>query len=94
MTYRSNKLKEAARDRPCVLCGSYGTTVAAHSNSLSHGRGMGHKAPDYYVAYVCQKHHDEIDGRAGGLSKEEKREMWLSAWVKTVALWFDEGIVK
>lgn len=94
MTYRSNKLLKFARDRACTLCGSYGTTVAAHSNALEHGRGIGHKAPDYMVAYVCQSCHDEIDGRKGGLSKEEKRDRWMRAWVKTVAVWFNEGIVK
>jgi hypothetical protein len=55
---------------------------------------MGHKSPDYYVAYVCQKCHDEIDGKSGGLSKEEKRDKWLSAFVRTVAVIFEEGIVK
>ena len=94
MTFRSPKLLKAAKDRPCVLCYSTGTTVAAHSNSLAHGRGIGHKAPDYYSAYVCQGCHDKIDGRAGGLSKEQKRELWLSAYIRTVAIWFEEGIVK
>ena len=55
---------------------------------------MGHKAPDYYSAYVCQTCHDKIDGRAGGLSKEQKRELWLSAYIRTVAIWFEEGIVR
>lgn len=94
MTYRSPKLLKAAHGRPCVLCCSVGTTVAAHSNSLAHGRGAYHKAPDYYSAYLCQRCHDEVDGRAGKLTKEEKREKWLSAWVRTVAIWFEEGIVK
>lgn len=94
MTYRNAKLLQAAKDRPCVLCGSVGTTVAAHSNSLEHGRGIGHKAPDYFVAYVCHSCHDKIDGRAKGFSKEEKREMWARAFAKTVALWFEQGIVK
>lgn len=94
MTFRSPKLLKAAQDRPCVLCGNVGSTVAAHSNSLSHGRGFAHKAPDYYIAYVCQMCHDEIDGRSGGLSKEEKRDKWLSAFIRTVAIWFEEGVVK
>ena len=94
MTFRSPKLLKAANGRPCVLCGSVGTTVAAHSNSLEHGRGFAHKAPDYYIAYLCQKHHDLCDGRSGGLSKEQKREMWLSAFVRTMAVLFEEGIVK
>lgn len=94
MTFRSRKLTKAANGRPCVLCGSVGTTVAAHSNSLAHGRGAYHKAPDYFVAYLCQRCHDEVDGRAGSLTKTEKREKWLSAFVRTVAVWFEEGIVK
>ena len=94
MTFRSSKLLKAANGRPCVLCGAIGSTVAAHSNSLEHGRGFAHKSPDYYIAFVCQHCHDEIDGRSGQLTKEEKRNKWLSAFVRTVAVWFEEGIVK
>lgn len=94
MTFRSPKLKKAANGQPCVLCRSVGTTVAAHSNSLEHGRGMGHKAPDYYVAYLCQGCHDRVDGRAGGLTKDEKRQLWVTAFIRTVAVWFEQGIVK
>lgn len=94
MTYYNKKLLDEARDRPCVLCGSIGTTVAAHSNSLAHGRGFAFKTPSFMVAYVCHSCHDLIDGRAGKLTKEEKRQMWLDAWTKTVAVWFNEGIVE
>jgi hypothetical protein len=95
VNYYNKKLLDEARDRPCVLCGRQdGTTVAAHSNSLAHGRGFAYKTPSFMVAYVCQGCHDEIDGRAGKLTKEEKRSMWMDAWVKTVAIWFNEGIVK
>ena len=93
MTYRSPKLLKAAAGRACTLCGSVGTTVAAHSNSLAHGHGLGFKAPDFYIAYLCQWCHDQVDGRRGGLSKEEKRDMWLRGFVRTVAVWFNEGIV-
>ena len=93
-TYRSRKLTEGARDRPCVLCGSVGTTVAAHSNSWEHGRGFAHKAPDYMVAYLCMSCHDKVDGRAGNLTKIEKRCLWLQGWARTVKLWFEEGVVK
>lgn len=94
MTYRAPKLLKYAEGRPCVICGSVGTTVAAHSNSLAHGRGFAHKAPDYMTAYLCFGCHDKVDGRAGGLTKDEKRDMWLSAWIRTVSIWFEEGIVK
>jgi len=93
--YRNKKLLDSARDRPCVLCGiGDGTTVAAHSNALEHGRGIGLKTPDFMVAYVCQRCHDQIDGRSGQLTKVEKRTMWMDAWVRTVPIWFNEGIVK
>ena len=94
MTFRSPKLLKAANGRPCVLCGNVGSTVAAHSNSLAHGRGFAHKSPDYYIAYVCQRCHDEIDGRSGSLTKDAKREKWLSAFIRTVAIWFEENIVR
>lgn len=94
MTFRSKKLTDGARDMPCVLCGSMGTTVAAHTNQLSLGRGFAHKAPDYYVAYVCQRCHDLIDGRAGGLDKEQKHALWVEAFIKTVPIWFEQRIVK
>jgi hypothetical protein len=28
------------------------------------------------------------------LTKDEKREKWLSAFIRTVAIWFEEGVVK
>lgn len=93
MTFRSPKLLKAARGRPCVLCGSVGTTVSAHSNQTEHGHGTGIKAPDFYSAWCCGTCHDLIDGRRGQLTKQEKQELWLRAFVKTVAIWFQEQIV-
>lgn len=94
MNYRSTKLRQAANGRPCVLCGAHGTTVGAHSTRVEHGHGTGIKAPDYFLAYVCQSHHDCIDGRRGQLTKQERHSMWLEAFAKTVAIWFEEGLVK
>lgn len=93
MSFRSRKLLRAANDRPCVLCQGRGTTIAAHSMRIEHGHGTGIKAPDYYVAFVCQTCHDLMDGRTGRLTKDEKSELWLRAFVRTVAVWFDEGLV-
>ncbi len=94
MTWRKKSLLLAAAGQPCVLCGRTGTTVSAHANSVALGKGTGHKAPDYYVAWVCQRHHDMIDGR----TKLEPpygtaQELWLWAYVKTVAVWFEHGLV-
>lgn len=76
-----------------MLCGHRGTTVAAHANSVALGKGTGIKAPDYYTAWVCQRCHDEIDGRTGRLTKEERQELWQRAFIRTVARWFELGIV-
>ena len=92
------KLRVAAQNYPCVLCGRNKMfTVGAHSNSHAHGRGFAHKAHSYYVAYVCNYPggcHDRLDGRSGGLTKEEKRAMWNEAYALTVGLWFSEGLIR
>jgi hypothetical protein len=92
--FRSQKLREMAQHYPCVLCQRYGTTVPAHANMVRLGKGTGIKVPDFYIAYICQQHHDEIDGRIGKLTREEAQEKWTQAYLLTVALWFQEGIVK
>ena len=93
MSFRNTKLLRAAQGQPCAECGSRGTTVAAHVNSVALGKGTGIKAPDYYAAYLCAHCHDIYDGRAGQLTRKEKEELWTRAYLRTVALWFTEGIV-
>lgn len=93
MSFRSKKLLRAAKDQPCVLCGEVGTTVAAHCNMTEHGHGIGIKSPDPLTAWVCRTHHDLIDGRLSGLTKDEKREMWYRAFARTVVKWFEQQIV-
>lgn len=93
MTYRSQKLLKAAKDQACTICGSVGTTVPAHANSVALGKGTGIKAPDFYHAHLCQYHHDLYDGRRGKLTKEEKEDMWMTAYLRTVKRWFETGVV-
>jgi ferredoxin len=80
----------------CMACGKYtnGQTVPAHANWHQYGKGGSLKAHDCFIAAVCTTCHDWIDGKAGKLSKEEQHEMWHAAWLKTVAYWFSEGVVK
>ena len=87
------KLLKAANGAPCALCGSTEGVVACHSNALRHGHGMGLKSHDCYIAYCCNYHHALIDGRDGALTLDEKRDMWLRAWERTVRYWFEAGIV-
>jgi hypothetical protein len=95
MTYRSKTLIRSAEGRSCALpeCGSVGTTIAAHVNSVALGKGRGVKAPDYFTVHFCQYHHDLYDGRTGKLTKAEKDDLWNRAYVRTVARWFEDGIV-
>jgi len=68
---------------PCQHCGNDHNVQAAHSNWSEHGKGRGIKASDIYVAALCLKCHFEID-QGNQLSKEERKEAWLTAHKKTV----------
>lgn len=90
---RSPKLLALARGQLCVVCrADDGTVVAAHSNLLEHGKGMGIKAHDCMSAWLCARCHAEYD-QGKSMTKEEKREFILSAICKTIIkLWQDEYI--
>lgn len=93
---RLQKLIRAARLYPCTLCGKdQRYTCAAHCNDAT-VKGIGKKAPDSAIAYLCMDPggcHDQVDGRSGGLDKATKRAMWNEAHRRTVALWFRDGLV-
>lgn len=93
MSYRNKRLLASANDQPCVLCHRGGTTVAAHLRSVEFGSGTGIKCPDYFTAWLCQACHNLVDGRAGNLSRQERQEMWVRAYHRTVQQWFEQGIV-
>jgi hypothetical protein len=79
--YRNPQLLKLAKDAPCSNCCSYGTTVSAHSNLLEHGKSMGRKADDCYIAFLCHKCHSRID--QGNGTYEDKKLLWLEAMAKT-----------
>ena len=54
---------------------------------------MGHKAPDYYLAGLCYDCHTRLD-QGKDMTRDERRQFWQDAYVKTMAWWFDAGIVK
>ncbi len=92
-------LRESAREAPycfsCMKPNPNGDILClAHSNELRHGRGAGHKSMDVFGAIVCMECHDKIDGRAGGMSKDEKHEMHRIAHDRTLMFWIDRGYVK
>lgn len=91
--FRSEKLTKQAQNYDCQSCGKYKPSVPAHANWQEYGKGASLKAHDCFVAFVCPHCHDLIDGRVGYLSADEKKDMWTKAWLKTIVLWFEEGIV-
>lgn len=84
------KLTASANGVPCMCCGIQdGTVVSAHRNE---GKGTSLKTPDWQIAYLCNKCHFELDN-GKDLTKEERRNMWNAAYVKTVDYWFRNRIV-
>ena len=96
--YRNKKLLNAARGQQCqiqiddVCNGNPDTVVAAHSNQLQHGKGMGIKSHDCYVAWACSNCHFEID-QGSKLSRQEKDEYWQIGFQKTILQMFLQDIV-
>lgn len=87
--YRNKKLLETVREAPCMHCGSQdGSVVAAHSNSLSDGKGKGIKAHDFKIAALCFRCHYDLD-QGSKMTKQERRDMWLNAHIKTIGWLFE-----
>lgn len=81
---RSKALLEACREIECQNCGiADGTVVAAHSNSLKHGKGRSIKASDIHVAALCFRCHSDID-QGSYLTKAERVAIWTAAHERTV----------
>ena len=91
MTFRSRPLLDACRQLSCQHCGADdGTVVAAHGVI---GKGMALKAPDHQVASLCYACHMALD-QGKDLTRDERREMWTAAHLKTIAALFERGLLK
>jgi hypothetical protein len=90
-TYRDPALLADARDRPCLLrvphvCSNDpATTVACHSNQLSHGKGMGIKAHDFMTVWGCAMCHQWLDRSAA--SSVEKDAAFAVAYGRQIDWW-------
>ena len=92
--YRNKKLLEILRKSPCQECGREdGTVIAAHANLLRLGKGRGIKCPDFYTAALCFSCHYELD-QGKNLSKIQREEMWIEAYLKTIAWLFDNNHIE
>ncbi len=93
--FRSKKHLKNVASLTCQHCGLEGSTQAAHSNRLIHGKGRGVKASDEYTAALCIRCHFILD-QGSKLTKEERIDMWEKAHRKTIErlieldLWPDE----
>ena len=67
---------------------SGGQTIAAHSNALRHGRGVGHKASDSYSIASCNECHRVYD--EGGLPRSTRDEIYSIAVERQLA-WLVEN---
>lgn len=91
MNYRNKNLLKAAQYAPCMLCGKKdGTVVAAHSNQLKDGKGIGIKSHDYRIATLCHICHFKIDN-GKDMTKYEKIDLWEEAHRKTIGWLFENN---
>lgn len=90
MTYRNEKLRRAVASLPCMNCGRQQSTQAAHRNE---GKGMGLKTSDALCAALCVDCHRELD-QGKTMSKEERRDFWNRAYVKTMQALIEGGTLK
>ncbi len=101
MMFRSHKYLAAAKGRACTLkipgvCNwDASTTVSAHSNLGRHGKGMGIKAHDIFVAHACSNCHGAVDGHLKtDYSKEELQHYWQRGFEETLLRNLQDGLLK
>ena len=92
MTYRNPYLLKLAAKAPCCMscdAPNAGQVVAAHSNHHADGKGMGIKASDAMIAFLCGDCHMTID--QGKASRELKRAAWVEAYMRTMRWLVESG---
>lgn len=90
--YRNPMLLRLAAKAPhCFGCerANVGQVVAAHSNHHADGKGLGIKASDACVAFLCNDCHSSID--QGNASRELKRAAWVEAYMATMRWLVESG---
>jgi hypothetical protein len=91
--YRDPNLLKLAKGEKCLLqisddcMGDEGsTTVAAHSNLMTHGKGKGLKAEDCFSVWACYKCHSLFD-QGGSFTREEKNDLFYEALLRQIEEW-------
>ncbi len=93
MTHRNRQLLDCAHDAPCFLnlcrpCGQ-DPSVPCHSDLLKHGRGVGHKSPDWAAVPGCPACHRLFT--RGNLGRERYEAVWLEAFERYQTWLWTEG---
>jgi hypothetical protein len=93
--WRSPKMLAAAKGMSCTICGrNDGSTVAAHSNDRDHGRGLGWKADDCFIADLCIWCHNGYDRRDCTPGQWISQEQFDHAMHKTWKRRLEQGVLK
>jgi hypothetical protein len=96
LTYRSEPLRRAVAQLPCMKCGVWGYTQAAHTNL---GKGGGIKASDAAIAALCCDRlgvrgcHALLD-QGGKLPKLERRAFEIEMVALTYIALVERGILE
>jgi hypothetical protein len=95
LTFRSESLRRAVAKLPCMKCGVWGYTQAAHMNL---GKGGGIKATDAALAALCCDRlgvrgcHSLLD-QGGKLPKLERRQFEIEMVVLTYVALIERGLL-
>jgi hypothetical protein len=91
--YRDANLLKLAKGEKCLLqvaddcLGDEGsTTVAAHSNLMTHGKGKGLKAEDCYTVWACYRCHSNFD-QGGIFFRADKEILFTEALLRQIEEW-------
>ena len=96
LTYRSEPLRRAVAQLPCMKCGISGYTQAAHMNL---GKGGGIKASDAAIAALCCDRpgvrgcHAMLD-QGGKLLKLERRAFEIEMVALTYIALLERGLLE
>ena len=97
---RSKKYLQSARGQDCTIqipgvCNhDSSTVVAAHSNRQKHGKGMGQKSHDIFVAWSCSNCHSAIDGHLNTTySAVDLYDFWVRGFERTLVKAIEEGLI-
>lgn len=102
MNHRSRRLLDLAhRVQQCQNCDRWTEhgCEPAHQNGQESGKGIGIKGGDHRHAALCHDCHAFLDQGGNGkdpsgqwaATREDKREMWIRAHLRTMDLYWAQG---